>query len=450
MTDVLDLYDQSTFVGERATGTTNLLQCIWVYDRGVDLEGLRRFHRHLLQGRLSRRIERSPLPFGRHRWVAGSGRCALEIAETRPRDRFDSWLDEQTAVAVDAEAGPEWHLAVLPFTDGGAGVSLVISHCLTDGVGLCEALADASAGRRDPVRWSAAGSRSTWSTAVADTVQTVRDAPAIGRAVISAARFLRRNRGATPAAPAVATAGATTRRSDPVTFARTTFFVDAEDWETRARSLGGTNNGLLAGFAARLAQHMGRVTADGAVDLTLPVNERTAGDTRANAITNVDFSVDPTPVSTDLRATRASIKQALIRSNATVNERFALLPLVPLLPNWLVRRVVSVSASSTTSVVSSNLGEVEPGAFRPDGTAADTFVIRSLGKGVTEEVMNRLGGLLVLLSGRVEQQVFVSVLSYQPGGVNTNNALHQQISRTLADFSLPASTGWRAPVVAAS
>ena len=29
---------------------------------------------------------------------------------------------------LDAEHGPEWHLAVLPFTDGGAGVSLVISH----------------------------------------------------------------------------------------------------------------------------------------------------------------------------------------------------------------------------------------------------------------------------------------------------------------------------------
>jgi hypothetical protein len=32
---------------------------------------------------------------------------------------------------------------VLPFTDGGTGVSLVVSHALTDGVGLCEVLADA-------------------------------------------------------------------------------------------------------------------------------------------------------------------------------------------------------------------------------------------------------------------------------------------------------------------
>jgi diacylglycerol O-acyltransferase / wax synthase len=63
---------------------------------------------------------------------------------------------------------------------------------------------------------------------------------------------------------------------------------------------------LLAGLAARLAQRRGRVGADGSVALTLPVNTRTAGDTRANAITNVDFTVDPVPATTDLREIRAA------------------------------------------------------------------------------------------------------------------------------------------------
>ena len=85
MNNVLDLFDQTLFVGERATGAANLLQFVWVYNRAIDIDGLRRFHDQLQRGRLSRRIERSPLPFGRHRWVSPSGQSDLEIV--RPRGR---------------------------------------------------------------------------------------------------------------------------------------------------------------------------------------------------------------------------------------------------------------------------------------------------------------------------------------------------------------------------
>ena len=437
MSNVLDLYDQTTFAGERATGTTNMLQCVWVYDRALDMDGLRRFYRNLQRGRLSRRIEPSPLPFGRHRWVSASGRSTLEIVETpRLREDLDAWSAEQTATVLDAEDGPEWHLAAMPFTDGGAAVSLVISHCLTDGVGLCEALADAACGRHDPITWPAAGARPLWKALAEDARRTARDLPDIGRAAVSAARFAARISASD--APAAAPS---TGSDDPVIFPKATIFIGADDWDRRAASLGGTSNGLLAGFAAHLARRMGRVTPDGAVDLTLPVNRREAGDTRANAITNVDFTVDPTPVTTDLRGIRAAIKEALTRSQEEPNERFALLPLAPLLPQWLIRRVVSVSAGSPTSVVSSNLGDVDPAAHRPDGTPADRFVMRSLGKGVTEAVMHRLGGLLVLLSGRTDDTVFVSVLSYQPGSDNSNDGLHEHISHALNDFGLAASFG---------
>jgi hypothetical protein len=93
MSNVLDLADQTLFLGERATATTNVLQCVWVYDRAVDIDGLRKFHHHLGRGRLSRRIERSPLPFGRHRWVSPSAAPGLETAAVpRRRDEIDGWL----------------------------------------------------------------------------------------------------------------------------------------------------------------------------------------------------------------------------------------------------------------------------------------------------------------------------------------------------------------------
>ena len=96
MSNVLDLVDQTFFRVERAAGVTNVIQCVWVYNRPIDIDGLRQFHHHLQRGRLSRRIERSPLPFGRHRWVSPGDQSDLEIATPRPREEFDAWLNEQS------------------------------------------------------------------------------------------------------------------------------------------------------------------------------------------------------------------------------------------------------------------------------------------------------------------------------------------------------------------
>src|SRR6476661_5996605 len=195
MNNVLDLVDETIFRVERAAGVTNLIQCVWVYNRPVDINGLCRFHDQLRQARLSRRIERSPLRFGRHRWVSPSDQPELEIIATpRPRDEFDAWLGEQANIPLDAEHGPGWHLAVLPFTDGGAGVSLIVTHCLTDGIGGCLAVAEAACGYDHTINWPAAGSRPRWRALREDARQTVRDIPGIRRAVVAAARSAKRNR----------------------------------------------------------------------------------------------------------------------------------------------------------------------------------------------------------------------------------------------------------------
>ena len=444
MSNVLDLVDHTIFRLERAAGVASLIQCVWVYDRPLDVDGLRRFHRHLQQGRLSRRIELSPLPFGRHRWVCPGDQSELEIVEAPcAREEFDAWLDEQAFTALDAERGPGWHLAVLPFTDGGAGVSLVASHCLTDAVGLCEALVDAASGHDNAIHWPAAGSRRRWRALREDAHQTMCDIPAIGRATVAAARFARRNlgRAGTATPPPVLCAGA----DELVTLPTATIFVDADEWDACAQSLGGTSNTLFAALAARLAQRVGRVNADGSVTLTMAINQRTAGDTRANAITNVDFTVDPAPAATDLREIRAATKQALIRSQQRPDERWTLLSLVPLVPERLGKRWVGAATNSATSVGSSNIGAVNPAVNRPDGTGADHFVMRSLSAGITKATMHQLGGLMSLLSGKAHGRVFVSVVAYQPDRSNLNDDLRQQISRTLSDFSLTATVGWPCP-----
>ena len=442
MTNILDLADQALFLGERATGATSVIQCIWVYDRAIDVDGLRRFHHHLQRGRLARRIERSPLPFGRHRWVTSSDSSDIEFTQTpRPREEFDDWLTNQAHTPLDAEHGPGWHLAVVPFTDGGTGVSLVVAHALIDGVGLAMALVEATSGVDDAIMWPPARSRRRWRALGQDARQTVRDIPAVGRAARAAIRMARRHR-RDAGAPARASKHVDSR-DERITLPGATAFIDASEWDARAQSLGGTSNALLAGLAADAAQRMGRVTVGGdAVMLSIPVNERTDGDTRANAVTNVDVTVDPTDATTDLRGIRAAIKQALIYHNNVPDERLALLPIVPLVPKRLMRRMVSVATGNAASVVSSNLGEVPSAVTRPDGTDAEYCTARSVYPGMTRATMHRTGGVLGFISGRVNGKVGISVLSYQPGRPNSDVELRQTLSSTFAAFSLNATMQW--------
>lgn len=439
MDDVLDFADQAMFLGERATGAVGLLQCAWVYNRAIDLDGVRRFHHHLRYGRLRRSIQRSPLPFGRHRWVTPDQCSDIEVVTSlRPRAAFEDWLLEQASRPVDAEQGPPWHLAVLPFTDGGAGVSLVLSHCLADGLGLCEALADAACGRDSAMNWPVAEARSRSRAVREDLGQTVRAVPEFGRAAAAAARLAWRDRASAPTA-VPAPAAPLMQPSSPderIPLPLATVFLDADEWDARAESLGGTSNSLFAGLAARLAQRMGRVALDGSIILAMPVNGRTPGDTRANAVTNADIVVDQIPPATDLSGIRATIKNALLRHQQCPDERWALMPLVPLMPKWLVKRMIGVAAGGPSTVVTSNLGAIDPEVTRIDGTAADRFAMLSLFPGVTAELARRANGRLALISGRVHDQMFISVLAYQPNRINTNEWLEHLLLNALDEFSL--------------
>ncbi|MDF2827300.1 MAG: hypothetical protein K0R01_583, partial [Mycobacterium sp.] len=132
---LLEFVDQALFLGLRATGQAAAMQMVWVYDHPVDWDELRRFHRDFGYGMAGRLIEPSPLPFGRHRWVAALGPAApLEVvADPRPRSELSDWLDEHSQRPIDPEHGPAWHMGVLPMTDGSTAVSLVGSHCIGDG-----------------------------------------------------------------------------------------------------------------------------------------------------------------------------------------------------------------------------------------------------------------------------------------------------------------------------
>jgi hypothetical protein len=436
--------DQVPLLGLRALGYVTLIQATWIYDGAIDLDGLRRFQRNLGYGLLGRRIERSPLPFARDRWVsdrAPKDPDHLDIAATpRPRDEIGGWADERANLTIDPEAGPSWHLGILPLEDNGTAVSLVISHGVSDAVGMCLAMADAAEGRRRDLGYPPPGARTLTRAALEDARDTVLEIPALARALAATVRVARRQRqdlassiaAASPSPPAAG-------HDQPVVLPALSAYVDIAEWDARAESLGGTSNSLFAGLAARLGVRMGRVGDGGAITLSFPVSERTEDDTRANALTRARVTVDPTHAARDLREIRAKIKQALAETTENSAEFLAPLPMASITPKWLARRAASLAqGTAERPVVCSNVGDIDSAANRPDGTDAAYLSIRMIESGITKNRLDRAGGQLNLLSGRVQGKIFIAISAYPVGERNSKSELRELTSRTFAEFGLTA------------
>ena len=433
--------DQASYLGARALGYGAQIQFTWIYKRPINIDGLRRFHGNLGHGLLGRRIERSPLPFARDRWVYCPGTEDVEIAETaRPRADLVAWSNDRARLPLDPEYGPSWHLGALPLEDGGTAVSLAASHTVIDGLGIIQAVADAASGRTRYLGYPRPGSRTRRQAVFQDARQTVASTPELTQAVVATARFTRKSRGhvaasiaSTPSSPRVA------GEDQTVVVPDVNVFADLAEWDACAESLGGNGNTLLAGFACRLGVRMGRVCDDGTVTLSFPISVRTENDTRGNAVVFPSVSVDPTRLSSDLAEIRVKLKQALADVAETTDRVVAPLPLASMTPKWAARRGAGIQLGAAGFPVGcSNVGDMVPASNRPDGTDADYMSARLVEPGVTRRTLERIGGQLFVASGRVHGKVSFSVTAYQPGKPNTQGWLREMTLRTLAEFGVTA------------
>jgi len=432
----LAFIDQASFLGLRALGRGPLIQFTWIYRRAVDVDGLERFRENLGRGLLGRRIERSALPFGRHRWIAWPGPDGIDIAEhSRTLDQVAQWTDEQAAIPIDPEYGPSWRLAVLPLVDGGAAVTLILSHTVADAVGAAIAVGDAVNGTAADLGYPPAHARTTGKAIVEDSRAIARCVPDIGRAVVAAARIARSGDLVKPSPPKKVPSGRGGSRS--VTLPSVTAQVDLSHWDDCAKSLGGTSNSLLLGFVARLSRRLGWAPADGPVTLSMPVNERTPNDTRGNAITTVTVTVDPAGVTTDLRPLREQVKKLLSSLDQTRDGLLAPLPLVPLTPKSVARKLEQTVIRSGV-VGSSNLGELDPVVNRPDGSDADLFAVRTFEHLTLADLQRSGGAFLPVLSGRVRGKLFLSVGHANRDGSTVRADILDAVRRTLDEFELSA------------
>lgn len=435
--NTLAYIDQASFLGLRALGRGPLIQFTWVYDRPVDLDGLRRFHRHLGHGLLGRRVERSPLPFGRHRWVASPGPADLDVAAAdRPRSDVWSWADERASMPIDPEWGPQWHLGVQPLQDGGSAVSLVVSHTTGDGLAIGLAVADAVKGVRHDLGYPAPSSRTRRQAMAEDAREAARAVPELGRAVAATVRVARSQRDDLASSMSSARAQVASGESRTVVAPCAVALVDIGHWDGRAKALGGNSNSLLAGLAARLGHLLGRTDDNGRVTLSCPVSERGPGDTRGNALTEARVVADPVAVTTDLTTLRGDMKRAFAALRDKPNELLAPLPLTPLTPQLLVRRLESMIVERGAPIGCSNLGGLDPAVNRPDGTDALFMAPRIVEPKITSTILDRSGGLLFIGSCRLNGRVSVTVAAWQPGGANTKAALREVVVRALDDMGI--------------
>jgi hypothetical protein len=439
---VLDFGDQALFLGLRATGQSAVTQIVWVYEHDIAMQGVERFYRDMGYGMAGRLIEPSILPFGRHRWVTSAGPAApLRVAsEPRPRDDLSDWIDECAQQPIDPQFGPSWHMGVLPMTDGATAVSLVGSHCVADGGGALLAVYEAVLGHRRDFGYPPPRSRTRRRALAADVRQTVHDVPELGRTLVAAARFLlsmRKDRpsGAAKTAPKLP---AGTHLDAAVVAPAVGVIIPIEQWDERAARLGGNSYSLLAALCARLAVHQGRELADdGTVGLIVPINDRTLGDTRANAVKLAYVRVDPTNVATDLSETRTAMREALKVVREKPDEAMQLLPLTPFIPKIAVRRTADLAFGFTAQPVScSNVADLPVDVACLDGTPAELVIMRGVDQHITRQVLEERHGLLTVVCGRLDGKVSMTVVGYQPGAENTKECLRERVTAALAELGL--------------
>jgi len=443
--NTVDYMDHASYIALRALRRGPVGQSVWIYERGVDMDGLRRFQRNLGHTLLGRRIERSPLPFGRHRWVSSAGPDSIAVSTgERARSEVWDWANERAKIPVDPETGPAWHLAVQPLTGGGSAVSLVFSHTIADGAASTMSIVSAVEGHSWDLGYPEPGARPFGRALREDIGTTARLLPGIPSSLVGTVRLQRQQAAANPG-PKTAKAKkpvATSGSNEPVTVPMVAASIDAETFDKKVAELSGTRNAFVAALAARLGHALGRVDDNGLVMLTFPVSERTDGDTRGNALNVITVTVDPNTVVTDLGPLRKAVKDALVEMQATRDAMMAPLPLIPFVPKFLMAQVEKAVLQEGQPIGCSNAGDMPPALSRIDGTEADFFIGRMIENGVTETAFARRGGHLALGVTITNGVVAISIASWKVGGPNSAPALADAVTAAFGDFGLAPKIEW--------
>ncbi|PSO14963.1 hypothetical protein [Bradyrhizobium sp. MOS003] len=429
------------YLAHVSLGQHAVIQVLWRYLRPVDIDALTRFRDNLAHGHLARLIRPALLPFGRHQWTNAPPPSAALTAAEAPLapESMQTWADAQVEIPLDPVRGPAWTLTSQTFTDGSTVVSLVLSHCIADGLTTAIAVSEAVRGdRRLPIYPAVRSAHSAATVLAAELQRMARDAPATLRALRQLAHAACTSRGTpkTPAAsPVVPTADDRT-----VVFPSAFISVPISVWDARARSRGASRLTLLTAMTAAFAEALGRVRDDD-VTLLIPVNQREGlSHTGGNDVALATLKVRIDEPRGRLHALQRRLRATLLQTRREPNRLAALLPLVPFVPKraFSAASHLALGALADLPVTCSNVGDLHKDMLQIDGNAADRICFRGIDRPVARRAIEARQGVATLFAGVISGNIFLSFVAYQPGVVTEPRHLRALVERLLADYELAA------------
>lgn len=115
-----------------------------------------------------------------------------------------------------------------------------------------------------------------------------------------------------------------------------------------------------------------------------------------------------------------------------------LMQLVPRIPQHVIEGVADLLfvCSEGLPVLCSNLGGLPSDLAQVDGTAGEYVLIRALDTDVTMGELERSHGQLVVVSGRINGKISMSVKASELGAQNSKELLRSVVTQTLDEFGL--------------
>lgn len=439
--------DQLAFELFMSSGRNQLMQCIWLYDRNINIDALKHTVERLAAMHFNRLIEPSPLPWGRPRWLKPADKPTISgiNAAMRPRSHLVQWANEQTHAPIHPVTGPPWRISLQRFEDGSSAISIVGSHLVLDGIGALRAIEAAVTGKTIPNPYITRGTRSWITRCALDMRQTIADAPDILAAIV---KFLQTSR-----RKSITDAVSASRRSPKAAHSKSEYVelpfvavtVKIRDWEACAQRLGGHANTLLPAFVATLASHLGRRrSSDGCVSLIVPVNRRHGlDDERALAIEFHTLVLDPSKLTTHLQPVNILLKSLLRRVNEKQTDPLkSILPAIAWMPRKFILSIVNrlFNYAENLPVSCSDLGILPDGLTRIDGAACVRVLTRAVDVNVTRKDLERSHGHLVVVVSRYDTNISLCIEAWQDKpSTTTQEALSRLTQLTLDEFRLEAT-----------
>lgn len=422
-------------MGLRALGRQPVLHFCWLYPYVLDEYVVNQFNEQLSQTLLGRLLQRSALPWGRHRWVSHPFSAPVMWSkEEISLEGLASWQNSLIDMRLDPEHGPGWRLTVKHIVGGGCAMSILVSHTIADGHATIQSILDAITRRRFSTHFPPPSWRWSPVMMVRDFVESARSLPDAGRALIALFQNSRQVKGPIKRSRPRLGLGRKEVQDLQVSVPYLHVALDKSAFEKRAVELGVASNTLRVAFAVRLAFLLGRVDAQGRVKLMLPVSDRLHDDLRGNALRAVSVLTDPESCHKKPGILQGELRSALASLLRQGDELTPLLPLLPYVPMWLARRLEAVALGGDMPVGCSLLGDLPESLSEPCGKGAQLQLL--LQERITLSQLIGQGGILYILFYSYNDKVMVYVSSYAANRVTCRSELDPYVKEALSDIGM--------------